>query len=116
MQKEIKVLFQVEEQDLEAFKESLINNEKSNLIIEKYIRDVRHFLVWLEGREITKAETLAYKAYLSDNYAISSVNSMISSLSAWLKYIGRSECRSAEYRESGKQRKRRCRLAGEGTG
>lgn len=28
MQKEIKVLFQVEEQDLEAFKESLINNEK----------------------------------------------------------------------------------------
>ena len=92
MQKEIKVLFQVEEQDLEAFKESLINNEKSNLTIEKYMRDVRHFLVWLEGREITKAETLAYKAYLSDNYAISSVNSMISSLSAWLKYIGRSEC------------------------
>ncbi len=77
---------------IKAFEEYLLENEKSPLTIEKYLRDVRYFLTWLGGRELTKAEVLAYKTYLMEHYAIASVNSMISALAAWLKFAGKSEC------------------------
>ena len=77
---------------LTAFQTYLIEAEKSPLTIEKYLHDVKYFLAWLGSRALTKAETLAYKAHLIDHYAIASVNSMLSSLSSWLKFIGRSDC------------------------
>ena len=45
---------------IKEFKEYLIENEKSAHTIEKYVRDVRCFLVWLYYRELTNAEVLAY--------------------------------------------------------
>ena len=74
------------------FQTYLIENEKSSLTIEKYLRDVRFFLAWLGDHELVKTETLAYKTYLMDHYAISSVNSMLSSLCSYLKFIGRADC------------------------
>ena len=85
---------------LAAFRTHLIEAEKSPLTIEKYLHDVRYFLAWLSSAEptatseqnLTKSITLAYKAHLIDHYAIASVNSMLSSLSSYLKFIGRSVC------------------------
>lgn len=39
--------------------------------------------------ETEKSETLAYKSYLLEQYAIASVDSMLSSLNSYLKYCGR---------------------------
>ena len=86
--KEIKV----SSKQLEALRLYLIESEKSPLTIEKYVRDVRYFLAWLGERELQKSEVLAYKAHLVEHYAAASVNSMLSSLAGWLRFIGRSDC------------------------
>lgn len=42
-------------QTLDEFANHLREEEKSEATIEKYLRDVRHFLGFAEEREITKA-------------------------------------------------------------
>ena len=70
------------------FQEYLLEEEKSQATIEKYLRDVRHFFSFLKERTISKEETIAYKKYLSKHYAPSSVNSMLVSLNQFLRFIG----------------------------
>lgn len=78
---------------VQRFQRYLVENEKSKLTIEKYIRDVQHFIKWLNSRTITKEIVLAYKARLIDQYATASVNSMLSAVSCYLNFIGKAECR-----------------------
>ena len=78
---------------IEIFDRYLQNEEKSELTREKYIRDVRTFLAWLGGRELSKEEVLAYKAEILKQYAVSSVNSMLSSLNRFLEFSGRQDCK-----------------------
>ena len=84
--------YKASSKQLEALRLYLIESEKSPLTIEKYVRDVRYFLAWLGERELQKSEVLAYKAHLMEHYATASVNSMLSSLAGWLRFIGRSDC------------------------
>ena len=44
--------------ELQAFEKHLRENEKSPATIEKYLRDIRAFLSWLDGREPTKELTV----------------------------------------------------------
>lgn len=78
---------------MENFRAYLIREEKSDLTVEKYLRDVRRFQIWLGNRELSKTETLTYKMELMEGYAVSSVNSMISSVNCYLDYLGRTDCR-----------------------
>ena len=78
---------------MERFKNYLIQEEKSELTVEKYLRDVRRFFVWLGDAELTKNSVLDYKAKLVEEYAVASVNSVISSLNCYFDYIGRNDCR-----------------------
>ena len=75
------------------FKEYLINEEKSSSTIEKYVHDVTEFLNWLNNRNLTKSEILEYKRKLINEYAPSSVNSIISSLNTFLDFIGMNDCK-----------------------
>ena len=84
---------------MEAFKEYLIQEEKSKLTIEKYVRDVERFLRWLGARELTKMQTLTYKAELVEQYAVVSVNSMLSSINAYLTFIHRLDCKVKPIRQ-----------------
>lgn len=68
------------------FEEYLINEEKSKLTLEKYIRDVKAFCVWLEGREVDKKVVVEYKQNLIERYAPASVNSILSSLNSFFVY------------------------------
>ena len=78
---------------MEEFRQYLRNEEKSPLTEEKYLRDVRVFRKWLGDRPLSKTETLCFKNWLVDRYAVASVNSMLSSLNCFLSWIGRGECR-----------------------
>ena len=78
---------------MENFKAYLMDEEKSNLTVEKYIRDVRRFQVWLDGKALTKSLVLEYKNELVEQYAVVSVNSIISSLNCWFDFLGRADCR-----------------------
>ena len=63
------------------------------MTVEKYLRDVVRFKDWAGERPLSKSLVLEYKAYLVEGYAVSSVNSMLSSLNSWLEFLGHGECR-----------------------
>lgn len=77
---------------INQFKNYLINEEKSQATIEKYIRDIMAFMVWLEGRELEKATVIEYKQKIVNEYAPKSVNSMLSSLNSFFVYFDRHDC------------------------
>ncbi len=75
------------------FRNFLIEDEKSAVTVEKYIRDINSFALWAKGNEITKAIVLAYKQMLLEKYAPASVNSMLSSLNSFFAYNEWYDCR-----------------------
>ena len=73
---------------IEKFKKYLIEEEKSSATLEKYIRDVTAFFVWLAGCNVKKLTVLRYKEYLIEKYASASVNSILSSLNCFFEFSG----------------------------
>ena len=73
---------------IEKFNNHLILEERSRATIEKYIRDVKAFTVFVNGAEISKEIVISYKKYLQENYAVRSVNSMLASLNSLLAFLG----------------------------
>ena len=78
--------------ELQAFEKHLRENEKSPATIEKYLRDARAFLCWLDGREPTKELTVCYKEGLTERYEAASVNSMLAGINSYLSFSGRTDC------------------------
>ena len=74
---------------IQTYKNYLVEEEKSSVTIEKYIRDITAFVNWTDGNEITKALVLEYKNILVQQYAPASVNSVLSSLNGYFNYIER---------------------------
>ncbi len=72
---------------LENYKMHLINEEKANATIEKYVRDVAEFAEWLESKKLEKSMVLEYKAELIEQYAPASVNAALSSLNSFFTYM-----------------------------
>ena len=74
------------------FESYLRSDEKSGNTIEKYLRDVRAFTVFAESREISKAVVMEFKASLVENYEVTSANSMIAAVNAFLRFMGWVDC------------------------
>ena len=72
---------------IKSFKKYLIEEEKSENTVEKYIRDITFFKVWLCGREVTKILALENKKELCEKYAPASVNAAISSLNSFFSFM-----------------------------
>ena len=81
-----------EEKWLLEFQRHMEEEEKSSATIEKYERDVRKFLSFRNDREISKTLTLEYKEHLIQNYAVSSVNSMLAAMNSFLRFIRMAHC------------------------
>lgn len=81
------ITFRIKENDLIDFKQYLQERENSTATIEKYLRDVRKFIVF-SGRnaEVDKELLLSYKEWLIQNYTVSSVNSMLVALNQFLTF------------------------------
>lgn len=77
---------------IEDFKEYLINDEKSENTIEKYLRDVKAFSKFASGREIEKSVSMEFKTALIEKYEVTSANSMIASVNAFLRFVGWVDC------------------------
>lgn len=75
-------------QTIKMFKKYLIENEKAEATIQKYMRDIRCFAEYMTDRTLDKAEVLKYKAKLEKDYAIRSANSMLAALNAYLRFMG----------------------------
>ena len=73
---------------IDEFKEHLILEERSEITIEKYIRDVKAFAKYTQNSAITKETVIAYKKHLQENYAVRSVNSMLASINSLFAFLG----------------------------
>ena len=69
------------------FKEHLILEERSEITIEKYIRDVKVFTAYTQNTVVTKETVIAYKKHLQENYAVRSVNSMLASINSLFAFL-----------------------------
>lgn len=79
---------------INAFGHYLLTEERSSGTIEKYLRDVRAFAVWLDGRYVTKELAAGWKEYLlSMHYAPVTVNSMLSAVNVFFCFAGWEDCR-----------------------
>lgn len=76
-------------ENLKLFELYLLERENAPATIQKYKTDVRTFFRYLGDRqEITKECLIRYKNWLIENYALSSVNSMLVALNQYLVCIG----------------------------
>lgn len=79
---------------VEDFEKYLYQEEKSENTIQKYLHDVRAFMIFAGESEIAKETVIAYKNKLiNENYAVRSINSMLASLNSLFAFLCWSDCR-----------------------
>ena len=78
--------------NIDKFRTYLQNEERASATVEKYIRDIHAFSAWLGEQEISKNAVLAYKDYLIETYAPASVNSILSSLNSFFRFMEWHDC------------------------
>ena len=78
---------EITEETVKTFKNYLINEEKSQATVGKYLHDIGEFQKWLGEQELCKTAVLAYKSHLCGRYAPASVNAVISSLNSFFNYM-----------------------------
>lgn len=79
--------------ELMAFREHLHCDELSERTQEIYLLQAKRFLIWLDGRTLTKQEVMSYK----DNIIMkrgktTTVNLAITALNRYLRFSGHDEC------------------------
>jgi len=83
-----------------AFREHLILEEKSAVTIDKYLRDVKAFLIFGNQSSLDKEQLLSYKqALMEKGYTAGSINSMLASINSFLSFLGRQDCRVKNLRQ-----------------
>ena len=86
--------YQLTQHQIQAYAHYLLAEEKSGATVEKYLRDIRSFACWLDGRDISKELTSEWKSHLvSQDYAPTTVNAMLSALNSLLDFLGFGDCR-----------------------
>ena len=67
-------------------------DEKSENTVEKYLRDVRAFFKFADARQICKSVVMEFKSSLIRSYKVTSANSMIAAVNAFLRFMGWADC------------------------
>lgn len=76
---------------LRKFERFLGSMERSPATVQKYLHDLRVLAAFVGDEPLTRRRVLDYKAFLTKNYAASSVNSMLAALNCFLRLFGRHE-------------------------
>ena len=81
-------------EQLTGFERHLRLEEREPGTIEKYLRDIRAFAVWLEEKSLDKEAAVAWKEHLlASGYAPSTINSMLVALNRFFRFQRRDELR-----------------------
>lgn len=70
------------------FANFLRNEERSAATVEKYMRDVGCFAAYVGTETLNRQAVLAYKEKIGASHAVTSANSMIAALNAFLRFCG----------------------------
>ncbi len=73
---------------LNQYKTYLYEEERSQNTIQKYLRDLRMFLAFVDGQELSKLVVLSFKEHLVATYAPASVNSMLAAVNGFMDWLG----------------------------
>ncbi len=80
---------------IEDYGRRLRQEERSAGTVEKYLRSVRAFAGWLDGRPAVKHEVSAWKAQLlSQRRAPSTVNAALAALNGLFRFLNWQDCRA----------------------
>ena len=79
-----------------AFSTALFQAERSQATMEKYLRSVRAFSLFLDGQSVTKDTVMAWKKRLQreENYSPSTVNASLAALNSLFNFLGWTDCRT----------------------
>ena len=84
----------ITQSQIQLFHQHLIREEKSTATVEKYLRDVRAFAVYVGNEIVTKEVVMAWKNdSQAKEYAVRSINSMLASLNSLLDFLGWADCK-----------------------
>ena len=84
----------INNEEIESFHAALLAEDRAAGTVEKYLRDLRQFLVFLDGKELAKEQILAWRdTLLAEGLCPATVNSKLSALNRFFTFIGREDCR-----------------------
>lgn len=79
---------------MDAFQQTMKEQEKSAATRAKYVHDVRNFFAYLgESKIVTKEIVIHYKQHLAERYAKTSANSMLAALNYFFSVVGWLDCK-----------------------
>lgn len=76
---------------IETYCGHLQSGERSKATVEKYRRELLRFSAWLEGREVSKELTVAYKRTLAEQRTAAGVNGAVTALNSFFDFAGHPE-------------------------
>lgn len=83
----------VTSEQIRRFQDHLQREERSENTVKKYLRDIRRFAAFQKGEGVTKEGIIRYKTSLRESgYAISSINSMLAAVNAFLAFLNWKDC------------------------
>lgn len=87
--------FKLTVERIAAYGRYLKQEERTPATLEKYLRDVRAFALWLDGEAVTKEVVTCWKErLLAEHRAPSTVNAALSALNGLFRFLGWEGCRA----------------------
>lgn len=87
--------FKLTAERIAAYGRYLKQEERTPATLEKYLRNVRAFALWLDGRPVTKEAVTGWKErLLAERRAPSTVNAALSALNGLFRFLGWEGCRA----------------------
>lgn len=69
----------------------LQEQERAKNTVKKYVHDLNDFMLFLNGKAVTKVAVIAWKEHLADTYTPATVNSMLAAVNSFSSsWTGRS--------------------------
>lgn len=82
------------EEQIGYYRSFLVNEERAGATIEKYLRDIRMFALWLDGRAVTKESAAQWKnSLLDEGFAPATVNTKLSAINSLFAFLRWDGCR-----------------------
>ncbi len=87
--------FKLTAERIAAYGRYLKQEERTPATLEKYLRDVRAFSLWLDGEAVTREAVTGWKdRLLAERRAPSTVNAALSALNGLFRFLGWEGCRA----------------------